>query len=160
MQLNRFGNGSAVRFACALLIRDFAGQKRRGRFTVAAVHREDSVMKLLTSAAAVVAVLAGCDSRPIESLGYEERMQLAQEITERCMKLGIDPKSQQMVDCQNAEVEKEVSTRSARREGAEAFGAAMQSYSASQQAYYQQSQSRRINCTSSTVGWSTNTTCY
>lgn len=115
-------------------------------------------MKLFLSGAAALLLLSGCDTRPIESLGYAERMELATEITARCTEMGIDPASPQMIDCQRAEVEAESAKRAEWRTANAAAAGSLQSYGASQQAYA--TRSTPLRCTSSPLGTSVNTTCY
>lgn len=115
-------------------------------------------MRLMISCAAALVFLAGCDTRPVEQLGYAERQKLANEITARCAKMGIDPRSPQMEACQRAEVEAEFSKRAAWRASNAVAAGAMQSYSSSQQSYLDQS--GPVRCTSSRLGSSINTTCY
>ena len=108
-----------------------------------------------TFALAGLAALAACvETKPVEEMGYAERKALVDEIIERCIALGIDPKSPEMQACGDAEIDGEINSRSAANARKQAYAAAMM------QANVANQQRQRMNCTS-TVGYgAVNTSCY
>lgn len=62
-----------------------------------------------------ILMLAACEEKPIEQMGYAERVALVDQIIARCEALGIKRDSPEMTVCGDAEIEKEVTTRQANR---------------------------------------------
>ena len=65
---------------------------------------------------ALVAALAGCQTKTVEEMSYSERKQLASVISKRCADQGYTDGNPEMPACIKQEVSREVATR--RREAA------------------------------------------
>ncbi|WP_376711062.1 hypothetical protein [Pseudochrobactrum lubricantis] len=112
-------------------------------------------------------VLAGCQTKQIEEMGYSEKKALAEQIVQRCYAQGVKPNSPEMNTCSMAEVQKEHYSRrnSAIRQqnAAAAMSAGMANAS---QGYYRaaantSAMNRTVTCSRvpSPVGYST-VRCY
>lgn len=62
---------------------------------------------------AVVATLAGCQSKPLDQLSYSELKAVADQIGERCKAQGIQPQSPEWSACVKQETNREQATRDA-----------------------------------------------
>ena len=106
---------------------------------------------------AAVSGLAACE-KPVEQMGYAERVQLVEQIIQRCEALGIPRNSPQMQQCGDAEIEKEVTTRNANVAARRNAGLAMTQASAN---YNRSMAAQRMNCTHTPgYGGSVTTSCY
>lgn len=63
-----------------------------------------------------LAILAGCQSKPIEQLSYTETKQLAQQLHKRCADQGAPQGSAEFELCMKQEIGREASIRNERAE--------------------------------------------
>lgn len=105
-----------------------------------------------------VALLAGCQTKPIAEMSYTEVKQLAGEITQRCYAQGVKPKSAEFEVCMRQEISREDATRASNQRRRMAAAAALGN--AGRQMQANAAANRPVNCVS-TGGYNTvNTTCY
>lgn len=102
-------------------------------------------MRKIVVGVLAVAALAGCETKPIEQMGYAERQELVNKLIARCEAIIPDRNHPQFGVCMEAEIEKEVYTRHANREAIKAMGEAGEQMQR-QQAMYQ-SRMTTTNCT-------------
>ncbi|MDF3904702.1 hypothetical protein [Paracoccus sp. AS002] len=115
-------------------------------------------MRAIVLGVVAAAVMAGCDDKPVEALGYAERVEIVDKIIKKCEALGIPRNSPEMQQCGMAEIQAEETRRSSSRLARQNFGIAMQQAS---QNYQRSMQSRRMNCTHTPgYGGSVSTSCY
>ncbi|MRX49908.1 hypothetical protein GI374_05460 [Paracoccus sp. S-4012] len=113
----------------------------------------------------LVVALAGCAEKTVTEMGYEERLELAGEIINRCKAIGLKDNTPELSHCVEAEADKEVYGREIARERARRMGMAistsMQSYGDSMQQQAAISRARQVQCTHTPgYGGTITTNCY
>ncbi len=107
--------------------------------------------------------LAACAEKTVDQLTYSEREALAESFIQNCEKQGLTVDDPEMVTCFRIEADRETKRREASVERAENIGMAI---SAGAKGYSDSSNRaassyrRPVNCTSSRLGSTVNTTCY
>ncbi len=115
-------------------------------------------MKPLALPLLSLALLASCQTKPIEEMSYTERKTLAAEIAKRCVEQGVSPKNQQeMRRCFDIEAQREVYTRRRNQMILDDIGEGIEKGTAS---YNAANANRPVHCTSQTFGTTTTTNCY
>lgn len=107
-----------------------------------------------------VALLAACETRPLNELTYAEQQEMIVKLTANCAAAGVTTKSPKYETCMQAEINAENAKRVNNREGIRALGDGMaeagDNYSAAARA------NRPMTCTTNRgIGYgSSTTTCY
>lgn len=111
-----------------------------------------------TGLALMVTVLVSCgDNRPLNQLGYQERLALVDEMKARCIALGIVATDPRHEECVLVELRAEGTRRDSARAGMAAMGSGI---SKTSQGYTNAANANRpVTCTTRpAVGWGTSTT--
>jgi len=109
--------------------------------------------------AAVVSAIAlgGCETTLPSEMSHTEAKQLAQQIIQRCLDQGVDPRTPEMDVCTNQETHREISKRFRNRAAVREVALGIQNAADN---YNRASQRRPVNCTSTAVGHTVRTTCF
>lgn len=104
-----------------------------------------------------VVTIVGCETTLPSEMSHTEAKQLAQEIIQRCLDQGVDPRTTEMDVCTKHESYREIDKRLSNRAAVREIGRGIQNAADN---YNRASQQRPVTCSGTTIGNTIRTTCF
>ncbi|WP_156381295.1 hypothetical protein [Aminobacter sp. DSM 101952] len=101
--------------------------------------------------------LAGCETTLPTEMSHTEAKQFAQQIYQRCLDQGVDPRAAEMDVCTKHEAYREIDKRLSNRATMREIGSGLQ---VAADNYNRANQQRPVTCSSTAVGHTVRTTCF
>lgn len=101
--------------------------------------------------------LGGCETTLPTEMSHTEAKQLAEQIIQRCLDQGVDPRTAEMDVCTKHETYREIDKRLSNRAAIRAAARGVQNAADN---YNRANQQRSVTCTSMAAGPTVRTTCY